>query len=370
MVSNIYNTYGCSYASSIGNACRQPLFYLIIQASTELSRPLLPKEILIVKIGKIAIKLFALILFVIPAGVLSLTGKCITLFAKTQIDHKNLHLTPPSIPIPQEEEIDKTIDINQLAEEYKKMMIDEENDHKVKSLFNLCKEIIKNLSNDSIAAGSTIYPDDPSKRKYFCTQMTLYLKGILKKDNELSPDQKKILLSKLADASTVCYPTWFETTKKIYDELFWKNGSVEVKLLNMVQEYKENMILEVSQNVDYEWHALNFVRNVAGKELGLNTSTNEMDPYATDDDFVFGKKLCKWIFLEKYENVNKLITAIYNRIDIEPYDQSYHDFLLKIIESQGIKDPTDYIAEHFFSEDYKLNQAGVNCMLRGIGILK
>jgi hypothetical protein len=58
-------------------------------------------------------------------------------------------------------------------------------------------------------------------------------------------------------------------------------------------------------------------------------------------------------------------------INAQQYDPSCHAFLLTVGKNLGIKNPGDYLAGHFYSQEgYKLNEAGANLMLRSIGVVK
>ncbi|MBX9744512.1 MAG: DUF1548 domain-containing protein, partial [Chlamydiales bacterium] len=235
------------------------------------------------------------------------------------------------------------------------------------------KDCLQRLCEWTATENVNLYPDDPGKRKLFCKQLTIFLRGIIKKieSGDVSKDKERDILMELAEASTRCYPTWLEVSAKLFAEVNGQVETVEVKLLRFIQEYKESIILEFCQKeVDAQWHALNYVRNILGDELGLNTTLNAHDPYAAHDDAIFGKGLTKWLFLQRYENVNRLISSVQVMINSQNYDPSYHEFLLNTVRQQGIESPEDYVANHFYSEDYKLNEAGANLMLRSIGIVK
>jgi hypothetical protein len=120
----------------------------------------------------------------------------------------------------------------------------------------------------------------------------------------------------------------------------------------LIQEYKESIILEFCQTeADAQWHTLNFVRNILGRELGLNTMLNAHDPYAGNQDAVFGKSLTKWLFLQRYENVNRLVSGIQSTINAQPYDVSYYDHLVKVVTDEGIENPGEYVADQLYTED-------------------
>ena len=109
---------------------------------------------------------------------------------------------------------------------------------------------------------------------------------------------------------------------------------------------------------------------MVGDELGLNKRT-ELDVYAGHDDPVFSKNVVRRIFLELYEDTNRLITAVQTMINSQPYNRAYHDYVLEIVKDQNIPKPEDYVSEHFFNpENGHILFPGVNLMLRNIGVLK
>lgn len=361
------NNYGYSYANAIGSALKQPLFKLASNiAIASIGKPW---EKQTSQITKVALHCLVAGVFIIPAGLAWLIGKSITHFSKTQLNHEGLFLAPPQIQVPKELESDQRIDISILSNKFNQLnFVDKRfssQTSKQDSLRRLCDWIATENTN--------LYRDDPAKRKLFCKQLSIFLKGIIKKieSGEISKDKEGDILMELAEASTRCYPTWLEVSAKLYAEVHGQAETVEVKLLRFIQEYKESITLEFCQKeVDAQWHALNYVRNILGHELGLNTALNTHDPYAMQNDPVFGKNLTKWLFLQRYENINRLISSIQTIINSQNYDVSYYDFLVNAVKQQKIKNVEDYVADHFYNENYKLNELGVNLMLRSIGIVK
>jgi hypothetical protein len=367
MMSLNLNNYSYSYANAIGNTLKQPLFKLVSNIAIASSGK--PWESEACRIAKVAFHCLVATLFVIPVGLAWLVGKSIVYFSTTQIDHEGLFLAPPHIEIPQEIESDQLIDIRMLSDRFNQLNLPNE-----RSSSQTSKQTsLRRLCDWTATENTNLYPDDPEKRKLFCKQLNIFLRDIIKKieSGEVSKDKERDILMELAEASTRCYPTWLEVSAKLFAEVNGQAETVEVKLLRFLQEYKESIILEFCQKeVDAQWHALNYVRNLLGEELGLNTTLNSLDPYAAQNDATFGKCLTKWLFLQRYENVNRLISSIQIMINSRDYDRSYHDFLLNTVKQEGIQAPEDYVASHFYSEDYKLNEAGVNLMLRSIGIVK
>lgn len=365
------NNYKHSRINTLGSNLKQPLFKLISNTIISLDQ-LNSNRCLIWRISNVFIRCLLLAIFIIPAALTSFAGKCLIRLGKTQINYRNLSLAPQEIQLPQIEENDHSIDIKLLSTKFDNLsdLSSEEEKHKKGSLELLCNKISKN--------SKSIYPHSEEKRTLFCKEVSIYLKGIIKKLNsgEISEEKERSILLELAEASTRCYPTWLETAARLFGEVNGQSETVEIKLLRIVQEYKEAVILDFCQKeVDAQWHALNSARNIAGKELGLNTSLNQFDPYAMQSSSLFGKSLVKWLFLQRYENVNRLISVVQMKINSQEYDSSYHTFLVEKVRNLGIEDPENYVTENFYSEidcsnDYAINQIGVNFLLKSIGILK
>lgn len=362
------NNCNYSYTNAIGSAFKQPLFKLISNVAIAYSGK--PDENQVGRIARIAYRCLFAVVFAVPASLAWLLGKSISYFSKTRIDREGLFLAPPPIQIPKEEEADEFIDIRVLSERFNQLNVKDNRSAGQTSK----KDCLLRLCNWTATQHADIYPDEPSKRVLFCSQLSIFLKGLLKKidSGEVSKEKETDLLIELAEASTRCYPTWLEVGAKLFAEVYGQTETVSVKLLRFIQEYKESIILEFcDKEVDLQWHSINFVRNILGHELGLNIALNEYDPYAVQTDRAFGKVLTRWLFLQRYENVNRLISSVQSRINAQKYDPSFHDCLVSAIKEQGIEKPEDYVAEHFYSEDHiLLNEAGVNLLLRSIGVLK
>jgi len=226
----------------------------------------------------------------------------------------------------------------------------------------------------AIQAPPYIYQDAQHMRELFVTQLAHNLQGSFSQIQsvECSTEQKETILMELAEASKRCYPTWLEMSRKMLAYSHGKTETVAVKVLRMVQEYKEQIILDFCQNeLDMDWHGVNIVRQSLGIDLGLSTDTAELDPYAvTGDGSIFGPVLIKWLFLQRYQDVNQLVAYIQAGINAQPYDSAYHDYLLTEVKQMPIKEPEDYVAGHFYDEDYKLQFEAVALMLRNVGVLK
>lgn len=361
--------YNYSYANTVGYVLKKPLFKLVSTTAMAFS-DYTTDENRAHRIAKIALHCLAAIIVVIPAGLAWLAGKSIMYCSKTQINHQKLSLAPLPIRLPQ----DQQIDICHISTRYNQLNLPNTRSADQTSLQASLSRLCDRVANED----PTLYPDDPPiKREMFCKSISFYLKFIIKKieAGAISKDKERDMLMELAEASTRCYPTWLEVAETLFNEINDQPETADVKLLRFVQDHKEAITLEFCQReMDTQWHALNYVRNILGNELGLNTELNTHDIYAGDSDPIFGKKLTKWLFLQKYENANRLISSIHTQIDLKPYDSSYHSFMVEAVKQKGIINAVDYVANHFYDEDeeagYKLNKAGVNFMLKTIGVLK
>lgn len=357
------NDYQYSPTNSVGNTLKKPLFNLVSNIAISISTQTKPWESPIPRIAKIALHCLIAVILIIPAGMAYLLGKTISCFGRTKINSQTLSLSPPEMKIP-EDLAAKNIDIALLSEKYNSLALAGFTDTQRDSLERLCRWT-KQENNSA-------YPNNEFKRTLFYSQLSIFLKGIVEKlsSGEISKDKEKDILMELAEASTRCYPTWIETAHKLYAEINGQEEDAKVKLLRLIQDYKESILIEfVQSEVDTQWHALNFVRNIVGNDLGLNTHLNEFDPYASNQDAAFGKSLTKWLFLQKYEDTNRLIASLHTKINAESYDGSYYDFLVKLVSEKGIENPSDYVANHFYNEDYQLKSEAINFMLKSIDIL-
>ncbi len=316
------------------------------------------------KVAKIALQCFIAAVCVLPAGILWLIGRGICCLSNAQINYAKLSSSPKPIQVVAGA-TDYNINLMVLYTKYVALGI-KENLEPGKTSKEDCLRL---LCNKIQTAHQDIYPDNANKRFMFCQQVSLYLKAILQKmrSGDIDNDKEEQILKELAEASTRCYPTWLQTAYSLYADVHNQEETVPDKLLRAIQEYKESLTLEFVQNeLGLQWHALNFVRNILGAELGFDTELNELDPYGGQQDNIFGKALTKWLFLQKYTDVNRLVEAIRTKINAKPFDSSYYDYLVEKVESSQQGD----IQEIFYDENYQLTYEGVSFMLHSMKILR
>lgn len=344
----------CTYnhLEAVGSFLRKPQFNLgvnILKLTTT------PQSLKIRDIGLIVLTPIV----IIPTSILWAAGKTITCLSRTSLNEKNLHLAPAPFAIPDTDEL-KDVDIMKLYTRFKELFPFDKNKG---ALLDLCEKI---KDND-------LYRTNPQP---FYPTLNAYLRGIQKQIElgEVSLDKQRDILMELAEASSRCEPTWLEVAGKLYREIKGKQDSLDGKILDLVQTYKEDLIIDFCQNTlkNEHWHGLNVIRNILGDELGLNKELNVSDPYADVEMSGLKKAIAKGIFLHKYRNVNNLISRVQSDFNKEPYNQLYFDRLVEIAKELGIKDPSEFVQEQCFDEEneYKITRLGMTILLRGLGIIK
>ncbi len=190
-----------------------------------------------------------------------------------------------------------------------------------------------------------------------------------------SPNKAKEYLAELNYAAGKCDPTWLEVSRKIFLEMSGIE-TVPQKLLRFVQGFKEQEILNYAQfdQGQSHWHTLSHVRNILGTEFGLNKAQD--DPYVPKLNsriLVNEQNFWRCILMDRYENVNKLIQFVATSIELDADNVTadfYNNYLVGMAKEEGIESPEDFIADNYFDEDYRVNERGINFMLRSIGVLK
>lgn len=344
------HNYSYSYANQIGVQLTNPLFKLALKTVDQLSQLNNPHpenlDPLPSRIVKVASILFLDLLLLVPATIAYLGGKTLIALSSRKIDRNHLADAPAPLAIPNEEEL-RNISLTT-------SLVDLDS-----SLWGFCSNITEN--------NSTEYK-----------QLELHLKFIVKKITTPSFDQnrKEMIIERIKLASQKCHPTWFQEAYAISQELVGAN-SVENTLLLYVESYKENLILETSQNeLNLQWHALNAVKKLIGAKIGLRPGSSEQDPFSDLPSSVWSGRLIKWFFMQKYQDTNRLVASIKTQIESEHYDPNIFDFLVnKVEEKKNIskEKSMNFVIENFYLEDedfnYHIKEEAICFMLKEIGIL-
>lgn len=386
--------YEYSYATAVGMALKNTADRF---EKWVVQRPKGPTGNLIKAIIEVALKIFARITIRLPLKCLGYLGKALCPLEKTKIDPKGLPLAPPAIILPSNIKLDVGNRIDALYTRFDKLFPHTKKKitppvgwwnwlwGKAGSVDEIThagryfqKLSFKRMFNQLISHDPSIFPKHPSSRREFCGQTSMFLKGILNKieSGELTEEREKVILNELALGSKACYPTWLQVSSKIYTELYGKQETAAIKLLRMVQEYKEDLILEFTQKqYKAQWHMLSLLRETQGKELGLNMHVNK-DAYSGSTHYSQESiEHLKKGFLELYQDVNRLVAAVLTKIEAQPYDSAYFDFMVEAVTKLGAKEPINFVRQHFYREDPKdeynllLKPEGVHFMLRAVGIL-
>ena len=211
--------------------------------------------------------------------------------------------------------------------------------------------------------------------KYY-DQIELYLKNIvwmLKYQKGIPGTKKEQTILELAEASALCPPRWMEESKKQCRNLSIQQMEFgESKILEYFQAFKEDLFLELFQNLtaETEFHILDSFRKEYGKELGLDCSTVELDAFTYEIPKFFLIYM-KRVFLKECKS-RRLVKAIKHIINSE-YDSKLFEYMKLKVMSSGLdkKNPTNYIYENFYDNDgSELNDDGAIFLLQQAGILK
>lgn len=376
-----------SHTASCGNSVAyhlsMPLFKITSNLAlplTKLATPYLQdrcKQICLAILG-----VFVMLLAVIPATILWFASKAINLMTPVRVNLENLNIAPKNVLTPL---VDDNIDISRLLVHYKEQGVEIPDRTKTKEdgyagLKRLC---------DSIKEQSSFLLRDSGfyERDEWCQKISSFLRAIIAKldDETTSDDDKKRYIKRIAAASLVCYPTWMQEAARVYKDFVLERSDPKEILLHEVQNYKEDLIQEYGQqDADLQWHTLNFMRNILGDELGLDKKAAEGDIYAGDDDPIFGKRLSKWIFLQRFKNADRLIRAIHTRLHekatrsdeiTENHSAMFGTTLVEIVKKhninlEGAEDETDFVIFKLINIDGRtLTPRAVKLLLQHYGIL-
>ncbi len=239
---------------------------------------------------------------------------------------------------------------------------------------------------------------DPSKYNHIqadlapqaAKELQAYLSFLLNEmdKSKYSDEQRRNILLRLYEASNVCSPTWLEVAKNECINLQGGNTGKQV-MLRFVQAAKESLILEVAgkQYPNAQWHALNLVRKLAGKELGLDTSTVDFDSAAYDDG-TFTKEMILKIFHD-HCTAEALINRVHGLMiaaHLDPKDNGLDSRLSDLLSSRARKDAAAkgedpdsdafdealYVVENFYTKKnkkYIIKKEAVELLLIEIGQL-
>lgn len=349
-----------NHANSIGMALRNPLFRtatLCGRLTLTDSDTIGPSE----QIARHVAAFFLAMLSFIPLGSLWLAGKGISMLGTPSMRSKGVSLAPPPIQappvLPEEAQ-----NLNQLYTDFEQSIPQAK-----RETFQRACRIIQNKESVPLL-------NERHNQELFLNEMTLFLQNIylLLQDPAISQAKKDEALTLLADGFLVCSPTWLEQARKAYLALSGQEETGETLLLRHIQSYKDTYILEYVQNkINREWHALNYVRSLLADSLGLSKDY-EQDPFIGQRYKVFGPGFCRWLFMQIYEDVNRLVSAIKTSINLVDFEAKYGTMLTDAVQKTypTMEDPVEYVLNHFYEDDRRtINSKGVIALLSIIGIL-
>lgn len=221
-------------------------------------------------------------------------------------------------------------------------------------------------------------------------ELQLYLKQLileLKKKND--PKIVEKVVNELVYASGKCSPTWLEVAKREYLKLKC-NDTMRQQLLQYLREIKEDLIMDFANENEpgSQWHVINYVRWVAGNELGLDRSQINYDSTVTyEEDRIYPKKECLEIFSNLF-TYEQIFNRMQRKIELEHAGtnlsiQMYATTLSSIVDADAIAAGIDIetlgydnsfeVLERFFEKKdglYILNLAGVTALMEQLGVVR
>lgn len=366
------NLYSYSAVHKIGVVLQRPFVNLV---SGVVFPIILSKygDASVCRIGKFVLHLLVAVVFIIPVILSWCLGKLINCFSKSRIDYFGLTLMSQGIPFPQKDPT-HLIDLEFLADQFD-MLLKEETigdltHNTIKTNFRAMLVWIKDTQKRS-----TIDAEDQIKI-LFCRELARYLEAIIIKIQlgEVSYETTESVLKKLSEIPNLCASDKFKTILSVYEGLIGKLDGGETKILKYVQDYKEAIILEFCQlYLDDAWNGFNAVRNVFREELGWNMAWSRFNPTAGSEFPALSRALMRWFFLQRYQDVNRLIAIVHRMIiSRKKYDPELYDLLLKIVRKRGnTDDPISFVNLNLYKRGtQELKPAGVNMMLRAVRIIK
>lgn len=194
-----------------------------------------------------------------------------------------------------------------------------------------------------------------------------------------------------------CSPTWIEVAEQVYKELKGA-GAVQDRLLHYLQQIKEDIIYETSEDIqrryptyNIEWHGLNIGRTLIGREIALDRSNLQFD--STFHFNLFEGLAFKYPALFLFyrhcspqglkDRLIKKIALDHQGIHTNGLDQDLmlflkpdaqkHALACKINPEDADFDLARYVMETYFEQDsttnkYQVNDLGAQALLNRIGI--
>lgn len=361
------NSYGYSYLDKIGRDLCKPMDNVVSNIKCAWADSGLTSTISLIWHTVIGVIIF------IPGSCAWLVGRVVNMCANSRIDYEGLSSRPAQIDLNPVIGDRSKIDVGYL----KDCLNYTDTPHKFRESIN---KIVGKCHYDNENFGT----EDVK-------QFIIFIKAIVKKMKEgnLTNVQKGAIVVKLAEAQPHCFPTWVEAAGKIYFELYGNVESPETKILRIVQEYKEEILHQILQVELHEevgndpWHRMNKVREIFGREFGLDMTLKRFDPNVESCGQLSAAEIryIKDSFYQRFADVNRLVEAVTTRINMgDPNEifQGYSDLLKDIARNHGIRTERgyngdrvdDFVTEKCFTEAYMIKPEAVNLMLRQVGLIK
>lgn len=242
---------------------------------------------------------------------------------------------------------------------------------------SLHRSDFKKLINKTTERDKDIFGVNPKVYHQFYDQIECCLKNILFeiKDNpKLPPEKIKNVFLELAIAGGLCGARWLEESKRQFMALRLKHTTlIEHSVLQKLQSLKEDLLIELFQKQDTDYHILNAIRKELGEELGLDDSEVYLDiftPQLSEKTLKVIKRLFRDVYTPK-----RIINGLKERINLslqEAFDPDLFIYLDKKIENlyPYMEDSAQYVIDHFMKKDFKsINKKGVIFLLKEMGIL-
>lgn len=352
------NNFGYSVAADLGQTLSAPLDRSISNITSSIRDIFSPSPRAI--LGIIQLIWYGTIgaIICIPATPFWMVGRTISFFSASKVNYRGLHYRPIDV------DLNPALgDIKKINLQYLHTCMKNTNQYEVNRIINTVN-----------------YGASDEQNKQYAT----FIRAIVKKmgDSNFTADQKKTIVQRLIDTQNACFPTWVETAGKIYFEIYG-GDDVETKILRMVQDYKEALMLHILQvDLDYsQWHTLNYARAALGDDLGLDKSLIQFDNYTNGCGFLSPGTLSyvRDLFLERYGNANRMVEAVHTNLSLLPPREvynAYSEILKQVAKDNGLRNEQgrnnidDFVTTQCFSEDYKIKPEAVNMILKKLELIK